>query len=108
ELKNLADVPFQFVVEGCRGDDGRITLRPQTTVTGLEQIQGQLLLARKVFVQCRIGVAALLRDVANTGRGEPSLTEQFHRCAEDLGLGRGIVLANVEGKHLTVLKVSIS
>ena len=62
-------------------------------------MQGQLLLAREMLIQRRIGVAALLGDVTNAGRGEPALAEQLHRGAEDLSLGRRIILANVEGKR---------
>ena len=75
-----------------------LALRPQASMTGLEEMQGQFLLAGEMFVERRIGVAALLGDVTNARAGEAVLAEQLHRRAEDLPLGRGIVFANVEGK----------
>src|SRR5262249_11863318 len=104
ELEDFADVPVQFGVEAFCGLDGGAAPRPQTPMTGLEEMHGQLLLARKVFVQGRVGVAALPGDVTNAGALEPLLAEQLHGRAEDLSLGRRIVLANVEGKRLTHAK----
>jgi hypothetical protein len=65
----------------------------------LEQIQRQFLFPGEVLVQRGIGVAALAGDITDAGGGEPVLAEQLHGGAENFPLGRGIVLANVEGKH---------
>ena len=88
--------------------DGGMAPRPQPSMTGLEEMQGQLLLAGEVLVERRIRVAALPGDVTNARAVEPSLAEQLHRRAEDLSLGRGVVLANVEGKRLRHLDVKLA
>lgn len=56
-----------------------MALRPQPSMTGLEEMQRQFLLAGEVFVQRRIGVAALPNDVTDARAGEPLLAEQLHR-----------------------------
>src|SRR4029077_15134305 len=90
ELEKLADISRQFVVEGLRGDDGRVASRPQTAVAGFEEVQGQFFLAGEMFIQRRVGVAALLGNDANGRGGEALLAEQLHRRAEDLSLGRRV------------------
>jgi len=62
-------------------------------MAGFEEIQRQLLFAGEVLVPGRIGVAALLGDVANAGAVEPALAEQLCRGAQDFPLGRWIRLA---------------
>ena len=99
---------LKLVVEALGSEDGGVAFRPQTSMTVLEEIQGQLVLAREVFVQRRIGVAALAGDVPNARAGEPSLAEERHRRAEDLALGRRVVLANVERKRLSHLGQEVS
>src|SRR6516164_8959323 len=98
ELEDLRDVPVQLHVEAFRVDDCSMTLRPQASMTDLEQIEGQLLFAREVLVQSRIGVATLIVNVANRRGSEAVLAEQLKGRAEDLPLGGGIVLVNVEGQ----------
>jgi hypothetical protein len=70
-----------------------MAFRPETPMAGFEEIQRQLLFAGEVLVQGRIGVAALLGDVANAGAVEPALAEQLYRGAQDFPLGRWIRLA---------------
>ena len=108
EREDLADVGIQLVVEALRTVDRGVALRPQPSMTGLEEMQRQLLLAPEVFVQRRIGVAAFSGDVTNARAVESSLAEQLHRRAEDLPLGRGIVLGNVERKRRSHRSAEVS
>ena len=73
-----------------------MALRPQPSMTGLEEMQRQFLLAGEVFVQGRIRVAAFARDVTNARAGEPVLAEQLHRRTQDVPLGPRVVFPDVE------------
>jgi len=93
QFEDLSDVALQLRLEGFRRDDGGMAFRPETPMAGFEEIQRQLLFAGEVLVPGRIGVAALLGDVANAGAVEPALAEQLCRGAQDFPLGRWIRLA---------------
>src|SRR3954470_22502923 len=96
EREDRADVPLQFGVEAIRRLDGGTARGPETLVTGLEQMQRQFVLARKVFVQGRVRVAALPGDIPNARACKPVLAEQLHRGAKNVPLGRGIVVSDIE------------
>src|SRR6516225_6836421 len=110
KLEDLADVPLQLRLEARRFFDGGMTFRPQTPMARLEQIQRHLLFAREMLVQRRIRVAALVGDVANARAGETVLAEQLHRGTQNLPLGRGVALVDVERQHsvLSATEVSVS
>ena len=80
-------------------NDAGVQAAPHPAVTGLEQVQRQLVLTGEMLVERRIRVAALLGDVANAGGSQPSRAEQLQRRPEDFLLGRWIVFADIEGSR---------